>query len=288
MIRIVDTFKDYVAVFEESPETVEDRIAAWETYIKAYPELENKMKGDYQSMGMDWYQAALEVYSKQVDHYPKMLEAYDLLKVVTPQILEKAQDIYGLAFDIDIVYYAALENSAGWVDTYGGKRAVLIGIDKIAALGWHTKVALETLIAHELIHAIHFHVRGIDLVDPNFEDTLYDNGIWYLYEEGMAKYFETSLSGHANGSRGEAWRKACMDKERDLKAAYKAALSHEGTGAFYGDWYQVHGLSDTGYSLGARMIENLSKTMDFESLACLSKKAIEDHVMHYLSQEEEI
>jgi|LGVF01.2.fsa_nt_gb hypothetical protein len=283
MIQILNTFRDYIEVFATSIITVEDRIHTWEKYIQCYPELEKKMKNDYTDNGIDWYEhARKKVFVDQPKDYEKMLIAYNYLQIITPTIVKRAEVKYGMNFDITVVYYAALQNSAGWVDTYDKKIAVLIGLDKIASLDWHNEKALETLIAHELMHAIHFQVRGIDIIDPEFKDIPYDQGIWYLYEEGVAKYFEYSLSGHENGSRGDSWFNACLEREEDLKVAYLNALTGEGVQNFYGDWYQVYGISDTGYFMGARMIEELNKEMSFESIACMSKVEIEKTVLTYL------
>lgn len=62
-------------------------------------------------------------------------------------------------------------------------------------MNWHTKEKIEPLLAHELCHVIHFEIRGDDYLPKNVEQNKYNKGIWNLYEEGFAQYFENVLTG---------------------------------------------------------------------------------------------
>ena len=51
---------------------------------------------------------------------------------------------------------------------------------------------------------------------------------------------------------------------------------------FFGDWFQVLGLNDTGYFLGKQMIKRLKNNYNFVDIAKLSFPSIEKEVMDYL------
>lgn len=284
MIRIIDTFKDYKEAYKHQPETLDDIKTTWVTYISVYPEIQAKMIRDYEENDIDWLDYAYKnVFNKQTKEYPKMLQAYEHLTSITDKIIKRAEFLYGLEFDISIIYYVGLHNSAGWVDYYENKMAIYIGIDKIAELEWHNKEALETLISHELCHALHYTIRGIPIGESGFKSQ-FEMGIWDLYEEGFAKHYESSLVDHMNASRGDAWYEACLDKKDRLKELYLKALSDQdiGTRDFYGDWYKVEGLSDVGYFLGEQFISLLSKTLTYKEIAMLNHQEIINKVESFL------
>lgn len=62
-------------------------------------------------------------------------------------------------------------------------------------------------------------------------------------------------------SRGSEWFERCKMNEKQLKKLYLTALSDKEKGPhdFYGDWFQVVGISDTGYYLGAEFIKLLDR-----------------------------
>lgn len=288
MIKIIDTFKTYQhLITSDQPQTIQERLDVWEKYIKQYPELEKKFKDDYTQDGIDWQVfAKTKVFNHQGDDYPKMLTAYDHLKKATEKIIHNIEALYGLAFDINILYYSGLCNSAGWVDKYQNTLTILLGIDKIAELSWHEMQDIETLLAHEFCHALHFNYRQIDLMDPEFSGDKYHEGIWYLYEEGLATHFQKTLTEHTTDTRGNDWLSSCRLKEKSLKDAYKLALEDQeiGTRDFYGDWWKVQGLSDVGYYLGSVLIDELNQTMTLEEISRMSKTEIITSVTNFLDQ----
>lgn len=305
MITLLDTFKSYRdLIAQEKPTSVDQRLDLWQGYIAHYPELEDKLKSDYTQEGIDWRTFALtRVFNHQEADDQRMLEAYDHLLTITENVISRLDHHFQMPLDCYIILYAGLCNSAGWVDYYDGKRAILIGIDKIAELKWHHAHKLETLIAHELCHVLHFEKRGIDIVDPHFVGSLYLEGIWRLYEEGLAMYYQDYLTERyalvsknewtdacrdqimVEDRRGKRWSDACRQEIAGLKNAYLIALKDTeiGTRDFYGDWYQVMGLSDVGYYLGRTFIADLAETLTFDEIACLSPKVIEEQVVMFLS-----
>lgn len=287
MIHILDTFKDFELCFQGQLDvTIEEKIHIWENnYMSKYPELERKLKEDYESNGYSWRKIAEEmVFNRTKDDFSKMTHAYGNLSKLMDNIDAKVKEIFHVDLDVNIVLYSGLCNSAGWVDFYNSKRAILFGIDKIAELNWDSIEKLESLVAHELCHVIHFEIRGEDGLSKNTDSNKYNEGIWNLYEEGFAQFFQYILLGEERDSRGREWFEQCEDKEYELKKLYLAALSNEekGTKDFFGDWYEVLGISDVGYYLGSEFIRMLHSQYNIEYIAKLQFDEIKNKVENFL------
>lgn len=287
MINLIDTFKDFKNCFEGNLElSVQEKIELWKTsYISNYPELEEKCIKDYEDMGINWREyAEKSVFNRTKDDFNKMLEAHSNIIDTLEVINKRAVEIIDICLNINIILYCGLCNSAGWVDKYNGKRAILYGIDKIAELNWHEKEKIEPLLAHELCHVIHFELRREDCLPRNIENNKYNKGIWNLYEEGFAQYFENILTGKDTDSRGIEWVENCNKKEAELKSKYINALDNTeiGTKEFFGDWFQVLGISDAGYYLGSRFIEELNKENDIYSIARLPFEEVNRKAIAFL------
>lgn len=41
--------------------------------------------------------------------------------------------------DVDIILYLGLASGAGWATTLGGKRVILLGVEKIIEIDWYDK-----------------------------------------------------------------------------------------------------------------------------------------------------
>ena len=288
MIEIIDTFKHFKACFEGNlNKSVDEKIDLWENcYIRNYPELEIKCKSDYESNGYSWRDIACNmVFNKTKDNFGKMLEAYINIKDSIQGISIAVKQIFNIEPNIYIVLYCGLCNSAGWVDKYNGKRAILYGIDKIAELDWHNIEKIKPLIAHELCHVIHFEIRGEDKL-TGIDMNNYINGIWKIYEEGFAQYYQHLLIGDIADSRGAEWLKSCIMNKSNLKTLYFEALynKNEGTKHFFGDWFKVINISDTGYFLGAELIKELNEVYSIEKIAKLNFNDIEDAVIQFLKK----
>ena len=287
MINIINTFEDFKKCFANNLDlSTEEKIKLWEEcYISKYPELEHKCKSDYEDNGYHWRDIAENmVFNRTKDDFSKMIIAYENILEIMTGINEKAAPIFNVDLDINIVLYCGLLNSAGWVDEYNGKRAILYGIDKIAELGWHTMDKLKPLLSHELCHVVHFELRGEDTLPSDIEENKYNEGIWRIYTEGFAQFFQQKLLNKEADSRGIEWEGICGLNEDRLKKLYLEALndSEKGTNDFFGDWFQVLGLNDTGYFLGKQMIKRLKNNYNFVDIAKLSFPNIEKEVIDYL------
>lgn len=287
MINIVDTFEDFKECFESNLDlTVDEKIALWEDcYMVKYPELEYKCKNDYEVNGYKWKDIARNmVFNRTKDDFNKMIEAYKNILEIMNIINEKVVQVFNINLDINIVLYCGLLNSAGWVDKYDGKTAILYGIDKIAELNWHTIEKLEPLLSHELCHVVHFRLRGEDDMPDFVGKNKYNEGIWRIYTEGFAQFFQQALLDKDIDSRGIEWINGCKNNEEELKKLYLKALKdkNKGTNDFFGDWFQVLGISDAGYFLGAEMIKELTNKYSTKDIAQLHFEIIEDEVLNFL------
>lgn len=287
MINIINTFEDFKNCFANNLNlSTEEKIKLWEEcYISKYPELQHKCKSDYEDNGYHWRDIAENmVFNRTKDDFSKMIIAYENILEIMTGINEKAAPVFNVDLDINIVLYCGLLNSAGWVDEYNGKRAILYGIDKIAELGWHTMDKLKPLLSHELCHVVHFELRGEDTLPSDIEENKYNEGIWRIYTEGFAQFFQQKLLNKEADSRGIEWEGICGLNEDRLKKLYLEALndSEKGTNDFFGDWFQVLGLNDTGYFLGKQMIKRLKNNYNFVDIAKLSFPSIDKEVIDYL------
>lgn len=288
MIHIVDTFKDFKLCFKDKLDlTIEEKIDLWEkNYIYKYTELEKKCKEDYSSNGYDWNKIAKEmVFNRTKKDFYKMIQAHKNILLIMNTLNTRIDKLFNLNLEVNIVLYCGLCNSAGWVDTYNNRRAILFGIDKIAELNWHTSEKLESLLAHELCHVAHFGIRGEDKLPDNIDRNRYNEGIWSLYEEGFAQFFQYKLLDKEIDSRGIEWFEICKINETQLKKLYLRALfdEEEGTKDFFGDWFEVLGISDAGYYLGAEFIRMMDTQHNIEYIAKLSFEEIENQVVKFLN-----
>jgi hypothetical protein len=292
LINIIDTFKDFKDCFKDKLDlSIEDKIKVWsDCYMNKYPELKEKCIQDYEIHGHKWESIArTKVFNRTKMDFSKMIEAYNNIFDILFQINKRAIEIIKIRIDIDIVLYAGLCNSAGWVSRYHGKRAILYGIDKIAELNWHTKDKLEPLLAHEICHVIHYELRGEDNLPKGIENSKFNQGIWRIYEEGFAQFYQNRLLGNIKDSRGINWFKKCRENQAELKRLYYKALYDKEIGVrdFYGDWHSVLSISDAGYYLGFKLIEDLDSKLDFEEIAKLPFERIKIEVINFLENNRE-
>ena len=268
-MQIIDTFDDFYQLFKDHlDENVEDLIIRWEQYIANYPELEIKCKTDYSEFGYDWVEIAkTKVFNRTKLDFNLMKIIHNKMKTLIESILLASKKTFHVEHFGNIILYCGLGNGAGWVDTYQGKRAILFGLEKISELNISQDEDLKSLIAHELCHVIHFELRGTDCLEG--ELTSYHQGIWQLYTEGFAQYYQSRLLEQSDDYRGSEWLSKCEFLYDDLKELFLEGLIHEEIGIqqFFGDWFEVLGVQDAGYFLGAKMIDELSHHYTIEEMA---------------------
>ncbi|MDU4889567.1 MAG: hypothetical protein E6344_03810 [Clostridium sp.] len=287
MVNVIDAFGEFKNILEKNlNKSTEDKLQLWiKYYEKNYPELKEKCTCDYEKDGYSWKEVAVnKVFNRAAEDFCFMIEAHENLLKVLKDIEERVIKVFHVEIDINIVLYSSLGHAAGWVDEYEGKRAIIFGIDKIAELRWQTTDQLDSLVCHELSHVVHYYIRN-EVIPKWAEENKYNNGIWNIYEEGFAQFFQHKLSYAKVDSRGEGWISICNENKDKLKKLYLEALKNDerGTNDFFGDWFQVLGISDAGYFLGAELIEGLSEKYDLKHIACMKKEDIEKVVLDFLN-----
>ncbi|WP_040191904.1 hypothetical protein [Clostridium culturomicium] len=287
MVNVIDAFGEFKNILEKNlNKSTEDKLQLWiKYYEKNYPELKEKCTCDYEKDGYSWKEVAVnKVFNRVAEDFCFMIEAHENLLKVLKDIEERVIKVFHVEIDINIVLYSSLGHAAGWVDEYEGKRAIIFGIDKIAELRWQTTDQLDSLVCHELSHVVHYYIRN-EVIPKWAEENKYNNGIWNIYEEGFAQFFQHKLSYAKVDSRGEGWISICNENKDKLKKLYLEALKNDerGTNDFFGDWFQVLGISDAGYFLGAELIKGLSEKYDLKHIACMKKEDIEKVVLDFLN-----
>jgi len=286
-IEFVDTFPFFQSLFHNlSALTIDEKISLWhKKYISKFPELKEKVISEYEINGYDWEKIAKEmVFHRVEEDFSKMVKAHENILKLHFSIEKEIFDKLKVFLDIKRVLYIGLGNGAGWVDYYEGKRAILYGLEKIAELGWHSEEHLKSLISHELGHVFHFQLIQRETFPENIEKNAFNEGIWHLYSEGFAQSFSYYILGNNYDSRGEKWLLACEDKYSELKKLYLTSLGNneKGTKDFFGDWFKVLGLGDTGYFLGWKFVEGLRKRYSFQEIALLPFEIVLNKALSYL------
>lgn len=191
----------------------------------------------------------------------------------TKDLGQKAAAAFGIDLDIDIILYLGLCNGAGWATSLDGRKAILIGAEKVLELGWHTETHMRGLIYHELGHIWH-KAAGMQALETT---TQRDKSLAMLYTEGIAMYCEQLLCGdfsfYHQDSNG--WLNWCrQNKSLLFKEFLRRTDANESTADFFGDWNEYMGHSDTGYFLGAELIQMLAEEYPLSALAKLSSDII--------------
>ncbi|XMB86105.1 hypothetical protein RJG79_12000 [Mycoplasmatota bacterium WC44] len=283
-MKIIDLFDGFKNVYNKHL-SIDQLIEAWYNYMQVDEYTRFTCINDYQKEGINWIDIAkTKVFNQTHQNFHKMVEVHNKLLDISENVIDQIDDFYDTSnMEVYIVLYHGLGNAAGWAHKYNNKPAVFLGIDKICELGWTSTDSLETLLAHEVAHLVHFHIRK-DLIDET--RNLYVKGLWQLYTEGFAQYYQDIFLGRVNDPRSDDWIMKCNFFEKQLKMHYLHQLRDPNIGCrdFYGDWFKVLELSDTGYYLGRKLFEKLTKKYSFLDVANLPFIEIEREILEYLSE----
>ena len=165
---------------------------------------------------------------------------------------------------------------------YKKKPAVLLGLENIAELRWHTKDKLEGLILHELCHIIHVIQRGLSFKE--FE-TLEEDPLFLLYSEGFAQRCEHLILNKElwRYAQDEKWLEWCIENEYLLaKEFLRRVKNGERVNEFFGSWLEIFGKSQTGYYLGYSFIKELEKKHNIYEIAKLDLDYIKEKAREFL------
>jgi hypothetical protein len=274
MHEIIDAFPDYLSYwnsFRSAP--LDDQIDGWQsTYMVKWPELLRKQIEDYEADGYDWCVIARErVFPNLEKSLPDMQVAYENLLNIIPPTLTKACRVLDYDGDLLLIIYVGIGLGAGWATTYGGRPAILFGLENIADCGWSGKRALTGLVAHELGHLVHFQRRDSANVPKG------EGSWWQLYSEGYAMRSEHLVMGeeswHMREREGEGdWLDRCTENLARLAAEFlRKVEANEPVTPFFGKWFDLQGYRQTGYFLGHELLRLLEVDSTMVEIALLSE-----------------
>ena len=270
MIRILDTYPALLSAFEDgrfSPER-------WRAYIdRACPGLAPLLIGDAEETlatgKVTFEKDYLPVINAVAARPDECALAHEAFLRVTDALEERVRAAFGRSLDVDIVFYLGLCNGAGWVTPFGGRTCILLGVEKILELGWHTWRDMIGLIDHELGHA---YQAQYGVLRRAFDDPA-QAFLWQLFTEGVAMVFEQTLVGdpdfyHQDRDGWKAWCDARFarirrDFDRDLPGMTRANQR------YFGDWVRYEGRGDVGYYLGCRFVRHILESRAFDDILAL-------------------
>jgi len=282
--EIIDTFPSFLSVWNEAQRSAVDvQIDAWfDRYMSQYPELLQKQLDDYASLNDDWRVTASErIFPALPERLSAMQTAHDNLLSVCNNVYERAQQVINFHNDLVCIIYVGLGCGAGWADEYGGKPAILFGLENIAEEGWQEPDALTGLAAHELGHIVHFEWRKqADIANE-------DNHWWQLYTEGFAQRCESAILGkpswHMQDDSETGWMEWCEQNIGWLATEFlRRGDQGEDMRPFFGSWFELRGHKQTGYFLGHELIAAMQKKMSLQEIALLTD--VESHLRPLLMQ----
>ena len=247
------------------------QIEAWHRlYIEHWPELLELQITCHAEEQLDWRQVASErIFPRFPAALNAMRQASAILQEILPGIYRKTCVALSLDLPVVFVIYAGLGCGAGWAAGYGGKPAVLFGLENIAAEGWVDQLTLTGMTAHELGHLAYF---------AWLEQAGLAQGVgdwWTLFEEGFAQRCEHVILGKetwhmAHGAGVTGWLEWCQANRGWLAGEYLRCME-EGLPVrqFFGSWFDIQGYKQTGYYLGHEVVRSLEVDLSLREIACL-------------------
>lgn len=269
MIKIIDTYSQIKNIFTSSSFDY----AKWKTYINSiYPDssivFENDIAGYFEDGNYTFEKNFLPIINA-VPNHPYLNTLHESFLQVTHELNQKIIQRFHHELDIDIVLYLGLCNGAGWVTTINGVNTILLGIEKILELGWHSTASMCGLIYHELGHVYHNQYGHLHQTTNDIKKQF----VWQLFTEGIAMYFEQLLIDNPNFYHQDTngWKDWCDSHFEQLLTDFNHDISTvtRYTQKYFGDWSDYYGYPDTGYYLGSRFIHFLQSIYQFDTLICL-------------------
>lgn len=263
---------------EKAPQDPKETLELWEGFHRGrFPELYRKQVEDYAG---DWREIALSrVFPGLVARIPAMEDARRGLREIWPRVLRRAAEALDFREEVVGVVHVGIGCGAGWATDYGGRPAVLFGLEMIAELGWHPPERLEGLCAHELGHIVHRTWRGEPL------EPLEAKPAGLLYAEGFAQRLEGLILGRESFHQADAgWHERCEALLPEIAREYLLRLDGGDVRPFFGSWFDFRGLKFTGYLLGRRFIEFLEGTKSLREIAALPPETVEEPARDFLER----
>ncbi len=281
-MNIIDTSARIPGVFSAGCFDLEK----WKAYMDAFiPGAKQMCLDDMQetvSAGFSWqddYLPVLNAVARDPVRYRKAVESF---RRVTERLDERVTEKFTRSLDVDIILYLGLCNGAGWVAAVGGRRTVLLGIEKIMELDWCGTDDMTGLIIHELGH-VYQDQYGVLERNPEAGP---DQFLWQLFTEGIAMVFEQEIIGDPEyfHQDRDGWKQWCDTHAALIRQSFDSDLESmtQENQRYFGDWVSFEGRGDTGYYLGARFVRFLLKDNSFDRLILCDIQEVRDGYRRFL------
>ncbi len=272
-MKLRDLITDYIKDYEGLKP--QEKLNYWTTYNDR--EIVERCIDDYMRTGIDYRKYAMEnIFGHKKQKIERMLYVTNTIKKHIGEVIDKIREAFGLYLDdFQVIIYHGLGNSAGEATKIKGKPTILFGVEKVVSLGWDNEEKILNLIVHEYAHLIHESLQksGLEREDPIESD------VFRIYVEGFATYMEDVYHGRENTD----WYQKCEERKEDLKSEclnrFKRGISCRD---FYGDWWEVFGISDTGYYLGYQFIKYLLKEYGLVEIASFEYNEVQEKLYYFL------
>ena len=264
-MKIIDTYPALLSSYAGS----EFSFPHWKKYIDSslpglYPKLVSDVK-DMLSCGAS-EEDCINVLNNVVQNLGQLEAAHKSFINVTNNLDQTVRNRFGKGVDVTIAFYLGLCNGAGWVTDYLGETSILLGVEKILELNWCRTADMHGLICHELGHAYQ-NQHGV--LRRAFDDGE-SSFLWQLFTEGVAMCFEQAVVGDSEFFHQDrcGWKAWCDANFKQIKADFARDLRTmtPANQRYFGDWTDYFGRGDVGYYLGARFVQFILKTRDFDDV----------------------
>jgi hypothetical protein len=273
--ELIDTFPAFLNYWEASRnDSLECRIKRWETdYLSPWPELRIKQIEEYRRDNVDWHSVARHrIFPRLKTRLPAMSKIHDNLVAGVGPTFRKAAVMFDIPFEPSFVIHVGIGIGAGWGTRFGGRRAILFGLESAAEMDWTDRQAVEALIAHELGHLAHQEWRARAKLAERPER---DGPYWRLYEEGFATCFEQDVTGRVHWPKESGWLGWCRQNRTWLASVFlNAVRRRRSVRRFFASWYRIRGHIECGYFLGHETIKEWKHMEALREIAILSEEEV--------------
>jgi hypothetical protein len=281
---MLDTYGDFLKYWRRAKrKTINELIELWQSlYMANHKELLKKLIQNYEDERLDWRQIAREkVFPNLKQNLPRMRTARKTICCSYRSIYKKAKQKLELDFPVTFVVYVGIGCGAGWATRFEGSPSILLGLENIAELGWHTRSKLQGLVAHEIGHLTHMAWRN---QWERFEE-METEPLFRLYSEGFAQRCEHLILGREmwHQAPNRDWESWCKSNEAYLAKMFLNRLgSDKGVQSFFGSWFNIKGRIETGYFLGYQLIRKLEQEYSLREIARLDSDRVKNMAEQYL------
>lgn len=274
-IRIIDTYPDIMRFTHNSTQYCP--ISHRQYLNNISPELCALCTEDASSYQMET-QILPVIHRELFDQGERIHQAHRSLQSIDMRTIERRMnELFDIELDVTIILYLGLCNGAGWATQLDKRQTILLGVEKIAELGWHTPERMHDLICHEIAHLI------LDFIRKNMREMPAE--MQQLYKEGFATRASQLLytEGFFHQDDG-VWLSFCQEHIDKIKEEFYTRLqSNVSTAAFFGDWNLVMGQHNLGYYLGYDWIKQMQARYSIKEIALLSPDLLACELSTYLT-----